>query len=527
MRRVPAYALAIATGAAFTTANAQFTSAKPVPSKSTVTTATSGATGGFLGADDCNSAHTSAGSGDSFGNPFVTGSTGTQGQNEANCYFFGTTGVDQDVWYDWTATASGQGTVSTCTGTSTDTKVAIWPLSTCPADGASLACNDDACGLQTSVNWPITAGTSYTIQLGTFPGAAGGAGTFDVTQGVPPPCGTYDDGVTENALGLTAGGETGWLHNQECLMTVDRIETAYGTPLGTPPPNGNASRLAVYEDIDCDRNPTTPAGGMILAWSMGTTVTNAATDILNNFPTGGVNIPSRCSFVMATADQLAGQFPAPMDTTNPTPKAWVVGDTTGAGAMDIVNLNNNNVPPLQTDAIGFPTAWLLRANGQESSGDPFPQSCFGATACPCGNDGDGMGGCDNSTSMGGAILTGSGVASLSNDSLVLTATRTTNQPGIFFQGNTNLPNPPLFGDGFRCCGNGVVRIGTYAPAGNTTNTATGNQIGGIGPPIGSHPGNAGLMAGDQRCCQWWYRDPAGPCGGSFNLSNAITVVWSA
>ena len=58
---------------------------------------------------------------------------------------------------------------------------------------------------------------------------------------------------------------------------------------------------------------------------------------------------------MATAVHAAGQFPAPMDQTNPTPKAWVVGQTTGAGGvMDLNNLNANNVPPLQMQAIGFP-----------------------------------------------------------------------------------------------------------------------------------------------------------------------------
>ena len=535
MRRVPAYALAIATGAVFTTANAQFTAVKPAPSKTAVTTATSGTSGGFFGgSDDCNSAHTNIGSGDIFGQPFTTGSTGTQGQNEANCYAFGSTAIDNDVWFDWTANMTGSCAVSTCAGTSVDTKIAAYPLSTCPADGTSLACNDDACGLQSTTSFPCTAGTSYTIQLGTFPGASGGVGAFNVTQGTPPPCGVYDDGTTENALGLTAGGETGWLHSLDCLMTVDSVDTAYGTSLGTAPPNGNASRLACYEDTDCDSNPTTPAGGMATLWSATTTVTNATTDIINMNPTGGVNAPSRCIFVMATADQVAGEFPAPMDQTNPTPNAWVVGNTPSAGSMDIANLNNNNVPPLQTDAIGFPTAWLLRTQGTESPDSPGVASCFGdgsGAACGCGNNGDGTGGCNNSLNTGGAILAVDGAASIGSDTLNLIATRTTNQPGIFFQGDNEIPMTGgglTFGDGIRCCGNNVIRCGTWSPAGNTTDTASGNNIGGNTPPISDIGPNATmLMPGDTKCYQWWYRDPSGPCGGSFNLSNAQLVMWGA
>jgi len=532
MRRVPVYAVAIAAGAAFTTASAQFSAVQPNPAKAPVSTAT-GLSGGFLmGVDNCVGAHTVVPAGPQVGVPFTTGTTGTQGQNEANCYAFGSTNVTNDVWFDWQATATGNASMTTCAGTTIDTKIAAYPLNAgaCPADGTSLACNDDACGLQSTITWSVNAGTSYTLQLGTFPGAAGGSGTFDTTQQAPPPCGQYDDGTTENALGLTAGGETMWTQDFDCLLTVDSIDTAYGTPLGGLIPNGNASRIVSYEDADCDANPTTPAAGMTLMWSVATVVTNADTDILNNNPRvgGTATASSRCTFVAATAVQASGQFPAPMDQTNPVPNSWIVGQTTGAGGvMNINNLNANNVPPLQMQAIGFPASFLLRGNGTESSGDPFPAQCFGA-GCPCGNNSSNNGGCDNSLAgTGGAVLAGSGSASLANDTLVLTATNTTNQPGIFFQGNTFLV-PPVFGDGLRCCGQNVIRCGTYLPSGNTTNTGNGNLIGGNAPPISNIGLNTNLVPGDVRCYQWWYRDPnGGPCGSGFNLSNSISVTWGA
>ena len=171
-----------------------------------------------------------------------------------------------------------------------------------------------------------------------------------------------------------------------------------------------------------------------------------------------------------------------------------------------------------------------------SAGPPGTAVCFGdgtGAACGCGNEGVAGAGCENSMGVG-AIIDGSGVASLTGDTLVLTATQTRNQPGVMFQG-TNLIGGGTgitFGDGIRCAGGQVVRLGVYLPAGNTTNTDTGNLVGGLGVPngISQHPGNSGLMAGDALTYQWWYRDPGGmnPCGADmFNLSNAYQVIWGA
>jgi hypothetical protein len=56
----------------------------------------------------------------------------------------------------------------------------------CPADGTALACNDDTCGLQSSISWAVSGSETYSIQIGTFPGATnGGGGTFTVTCSNP------------------------------------------------------------------------------------------------------------------------------------------------------------------------------------------------------------------------------------------------------------------------------------------------------------------------------------------------------
>jgi hypothetical protein len=126
--------------------------------------------------------------------------TGTNGQNEALCFAFGTSAINNDVWYSWTANATGLATVSFCNGGTThDTKVASWPAVCPPVPDTSLACNDDACSYQSEIQFNVTNGTNYLIQLGSFFSTATGAGTFDISiQGAPGGPGTpfcFGDGT--------------------------------------------------------------------------------------------------------------------------------------------------------------------------------------------------------------------------------------------------------------------------------------------------------------------------------------------
>ena len=59
--------------------------------------------------------------------------SGTAGQNEAACYFFGNTAVQGDVWFDWTSTWTGTAQMTTVGLTAVDTKIAVYPGPGCPA----------------------------------------------------------------------------------------------------------------------------------------------------------------------------------------------------------------------------------------------------------------------------------------------------------------------------------------------------------------------------------------------------------
>ncbi len=123
-----------------------------------------GGGGGGLANDDCGDAIVI---GDGV-TPFTTvGSTGT---DITSCTFNDT----NDVWFEYVATCTGFATATTCGGASYDTALAAF--SAC--GGAELACNDDACGLQSTISFPVTAGTSYWVRVSGYNGATG---TGDLT----------------------------------------------------------------------------------------------------------------------------------------------------------------------------------------------------------------------------------------------------------------------------------------------------------------------------------------------------------
>jgi hypothetical protein len=110
--------------------------------------------GGGGGNDDCANATQISGPG-LFA--FDLTNATTDGSPDGLCNFFGQSQIEKDVWFAWTATTNGQITARTCGLTGVDTKLAVYSSTACPASGI-IACNDDACGLQSSLSWTATAG---------------------------------------------------------------------------------------------------------------------------------------------------------------------------------------------------------------------------------------------------------------------------------------------------------------------------------------------------------------------------------
>lgn len=149
---------------------------------------------------------------------------------------------------------------------------------------------------------------------------------------------------------------------------------------------------------------------------------------------------------------------------------------------------------------------------------PGVRYCFGdgsGGACPCANDSHSAEGCLNSSTLGG-LLSISGSQSVAEDDMAFQASKLpSGVPTLLFSGETTLGSAGAisFGDGLRCAGGPLRRLAV------TTANAGGHAD--WGPGLADQ---AAWTAGMTRHLQAWYRDPAGPCGAGFNLTNAIEVT---
>ena len=186
-----------------------------------------------------------------------------------------------------------------------------------------------------------------------------------------------------------------------------------------------------------------------------------------------------------------------------------VGATSGTPFMEF-SLEVQGFPVTSADAMVV-----------VSSLDPGNDTCYG-NSCPCGND-DPDAGCENSTGQG-AVLRGSGSASIAADDLFLTSSGLpANSWARYYMGAA--PNALPFGNGLLCAGSGgygqfrfpivnagaggFVSLGLGVVEYSEQNFNAQGQV---------HPGFTWIF-------QVWYRDPGGLCGSSFNTSNAYHVTF--
>jgi hypothetical protein len=166
---------------------------------------------------------------------------------------------------------------------------------------------------------------------------------------------------------------------------------------------------------------------------------------------------------------------------------------------------------------------FLRDRGAASA---FVSLCFGdgtGGSCPCGNTGSPGHGCDNSAATGGALLSSSGVASLSSDSVLLTSSgELSTALSIVLQGSS-VTAPIAFGDGLRCAGGSLKRLYTKHAIGGVVHAPEAGD-----PSISSRSAALGdlIPFGATRAYQVYYRDPnLGFCPGGFNVSSAVAIAW--
>ncbi len=162
---------------------------------------------------------------------------------------------------------------------------------------------------------------------------------------------------------------------------------------------------------------------------------------------------------------------------------------------------------------------------REIGGSSVDLFCFGdgsGTACPCGNSSTpGLDtGCRNSLGLEGRLRAG-GISSLGADSFVLSGSQMPDSSALYFQGTDRVAGGAgvAFGDGLRCAGGSIVRLGTRLNAGGASSF----------PGAGQQPVSVqGMIAAPgTRTYQVWYRNAAAFCTPStFNLTNALEATWT-
>ncbi len=116
----------------------------------------------------------------------------------------------------------------------------------------------------------------------------------------------------------------------------------------------------------------------------------------------------------------------------------------------------------------------------------------------------------------GASISWRGNVSLGANDFVLTVTGAIPaQSALFFYGAAPIEVP--FGDGYRCAGAPLFRLGP--PFTLDASGAGSRRLDFTQPPASGGPGE--IFAGSTWYAQCWYRDPAGPLGSGFNLSDGL------
>jgi hypothetical protein len=472
--------------------------------------------------------------------------TGPEGQGTTNCTNTGFVGIDSDVWFEWVAPTTGAWELTTCGLTLIDTKVAVYAGTssgvTCPTAGTlAVDCNDDITSLpvtggtltnlRSRVTINVTAGTHYLIQIGgknSAPPALQGAGQFQLDPVPAQPPYSRGDGSPEVVYRLVAPAtDTLWMQAQGDMTTGPRSVIAVRTAAGaifaatqSGVVDGNPITLGVWEDPNDDGLP----GDAVLLATWNDIVSLANTNQLATYVIPTPVTVDNIFFVGAAYSHGSGVgFPAPVDSNGCAARpnqAFLCGN---AGPVDFMNLGVNTFAPgslTTTSSVAF----LTEADTISTfTGTVF---CNGDgvaphTACPCGNNSPTVDdvGCLSSLGVGGK-LRAMGSPSIAADSVVLQGSQMPNSTVLYFQGvnQQNGGNGTVFGDGLRCAGGSIMRLGSIVNVGGASTYPSGAQA--------SVSVKGGIVSPVTRTYQGWYRNAAAFClPSTFNLTNGIEIVW--
>ena len=412
----------------------------------------------------------------------------TTGSELFPCGFGGVPGGN-DIWFRYTATSNEDIIASLC-GSSFDTIIQAWS-GTC-GSLMSVGCNDDSCGLQSSVQFSGTTGQTYYIQVGGWNNAVG-VGTLTVVETTPPP--PCNGGIaTLPYTGGNFGDLGGALYfdlTVSAAVSLGGMRTNFTAGAGTP------VGISVYTA------PMTYVGneGNIAAWTLVAMDNGAALAAGEFAPT---------SITFASALNLSpGTYGIALVASPTTAHSYTNGDGTNqnftSGVFSISAGAATNVP--FTLPIFTPRVW----NGQFCEGGAGAPGTNYCTANP------------NSTGQTG-LMSGSGSASVAANNLTIEASRLPNNAFAYFLTSATQAVTPNPGGslGILCLGG---QIGRYTGPGQIQNSGgTGSvslllNLNQIPTPTGF----VQAVVGQTRSFQCWHRDSvAGAAVSNFTDGYAVT-----
>lgn len=297
----------------------------------------------------------------------------------------------------------------------------------------------------------------------------------------------------------------------DCTSTVGLTPLASIALAGLP---GSSSGIASCWTINVDLSATTFI------------VSAGATNPLFGFTISSPQMGPNHGPLIAGDPNACSRF----DGTSWQPVIDLIEAGTGMSSTNHFFFEGSQTPSGCHFFSGLPlSSFWLEMYGTTCAPDAAGQAAFcsagqvGVSACPCGNNPalSAGTGCLNSFGSGG-LLSGSGLPSLSVDTVVLGGSQMpSNSPVLYFQGTLQMNSGigTAFGDGLRCAGGQVTRLGT------TINSVLGaSQY-----PSGAQPSvsvRGGVMAPGSRTYQAWYRNAASFCTpAGFNTTNGWQIYW--
>jgi len=152
---------------------------------------------------------------------------------------------ENDVWFCWTPPCSGMAVIQTCGQTTVDTRISWYRNCVCPTPPPSqppFCCDDDACGLQSSINCEVECGVPVLIRLGCKPGTPPGTGNLliNCTGSACAPCddccGRRPEFVsrpTPGGTGFTGGVAVMTQESGILNRVLDLVDISSQPPVGT------------------------------------------------------------------------------------------------------------------------------------------------------------------------------------------------------------------------------------------------------------------------------------------------------